>query len=114
MIPAVGSANFPGQKVYPIAGVRMDQRKSTGSVLLVLSMGTFILDRLTGTVSDALGRMVCNGRYLKPVRGMVGDMSCGFNADMYLSVFLLVLFVAGGLLVIASGKKEIRQIGSGD
>ena len=61
----------------------------TGSVLVGL------FDRVTRGISTLFGKIRCGDRYIQPVDGVIGDMSCGFNDDMYLLVFLLVMFLAG-------------------
>lgn len=77
----------------------------TGILLIGISMILFLIDRFSHTLSDILGKIICGDQYLKPVNGVTGDMSCGFNTDMYLVAFLFVVLVVGGLLFIFSAKK---------
>ncbi len=45
---------------------------------------------------------------MQPVDGIVGDVSCGFNADMYLVVFLIITLLTGTILVIS--KKTTNNV----
>jgi hypothetical protein len=60
----------------------------------------FVVERLTSIPSTLLGKMVCGENYLKPVGGVIGDGSCGFNTDMHLTVFFAFLLVVGVLLIV--------------
>jgi hypothetical protein len=83
----------------------MTKKRVTGLVLIGLSIAAFFLDRFTHAISSLLARLICGDQYLKPVDGVLGDGSCGFNADMYLVVFLLVALAAGAWLFIFSKKR---------
>jgi hypothetical protein len=72
----------------------------TGKIICGMAILAFAIDRLFGALSSALGRLLCGANYLLPVNGVVGDASCGFNADMVLSAFLVVALVGGLYLVI--------------
>jgi len=76
--------------------------KNTGLLIIILSILVFTVDRMTQFVSTFLGKLICGDRYLQAVNGVVGDASCGFNMDMYLSACLLGLFIIGLVLVIIS------------
>jgi len=79
--------------------------RKTGILLIGVSMIFFLIDRFSHALSDILGKIICGDQYLKPVNGVSGDISCGFNADMYLVAFLFVVLVVGGLLFIFSAKE---------
>jgi hypothetical protein len=49
-----------------------------------------------------LGRIICGDQYLKPVKGVMDDNACGFNMDMYLLAFLLIVLVSGLVLFFTS------------
>jgi phage shock protein PspC (stress-responsive transcriptional regulator) len=83
----------------------MGKRRKIGIVLIVLSIIIFVIDRFSHSISNELRKIICGDQYLKPVNGVTGDVSCGFNADMYLVAFLFVVLVAGGVLFIFSAKK---------
>ena len=70
--------------------------------MIVLSILVFAVDRLTQSISTFFGKLICGERYLQAVNGVVGDASCGFNMDMYLSICLLGVFIVGLILVIIS------------
>ena len=79
----------------------MKQQKALkifAKVLMLTSLLLWILERVTCILSDLLGRWLYGNQYLQPVEGQMGDMSPGFNMDMYLSLAFLVLFVLGVVL----------------
>lgn len=82
----------------------MSKREKAGIMLIILSVIAFIIDRFSHSISSGLGKLYCGDRYLQPVNGVSGDISCGFNADMYLVSFLFVVLIVGGLLYIFSAK----------
>lgn len=85
-------------------------KNKVGIALISGSMIIFLIDRFTHTISTFLGKLFCGDRYMQPVDGLVGEMSCGFDADMYLIVFLFILFLFGvALLVTARGMNPRAQ-----
>lgn len=70
-------------------------RKALGAVLVVLSVVLFVVDRFGAGMSSFVARLYCADGYMQPVDGMVGDLSCGFNADMYFVVFLFITLILG-------------------
>ncbi len=68
------------------------------------SVGLFFVDRFTHLLSNIMGKIFCGDQYMQPVDGVVGDMSCGFNSDMYTAICLLIFAVVGILLILASRK----------
>ena len=75
-----------------------------GKVLIFSSLFIWILDRTTGVISDIVGQILYGDDYLRPINGVVGDMSSGFNTDMYLTFSLGVIFISGLVLYISSKK----------
>ncbi len=80
--------------------------KTIGIVLISSSIIVLLIDISTGIISGFIGAMFCGDRYMKPEDGMVGDMSCGFNADMYLVVFLFIILLAGVSLLITVKRRR--------
>jgi len=78
--------------------------RTTGFLLIAVSIILFLLDRFSHVLSDSLGKVICGKRYLQPVSGVVGDMSCGFNMDMYLAVGLVLLCLTGIILAVVSNR----------
>ena len=85
----------------------MSMRRTTGAVLAIGALLAWLTDRFTHAISDRLGKTVCGDRYLQAVNGTVGDASCGFNADLYLTVFLMLVLLAGAVLYLTGKKKLI-------
>ncbi len=84
----------------------MHKRTRIGFLLIVISAEMLVIDRLSHVLSDGLGLSICGADYLQTVNGAVGDMSCGFNMDMYLVAGLSVLFAVGLLLVLTAQQKS--------
>jgi len=77
-----------------------------GALLVIVSVMLMVAERATGRFSDWLGHWICGPRFMEPVDGVVGDHSCGFNADMTLMTVLGGVFLLGILLYIGVGEKQ--------
>lgn len=91
----------------------MCKKRKIGSLLISVSGIVFLVDRLSLLISTALGKLFCGDKYMQPVNGVLGDESCGFNADMYLAVFLIIFMAFGIFLFMTSSngvsnKKHLR------
>ena len=71
-----------------------------GKAIGLIAILGFVVERLTSIPSTLIGKMVCDENYLKPVGGVIGDGSCGFNTDMHLTAFFAILLVVGVLLIV--------------
>ncbi len=69
--------------------------KNVNIQISILSFSIWLIDRTTGYISDFIGRIFCQDTYMQAVDGYVGECSCGFNTDIYLSIILLTLFCIG-------------------
>lgn len=74
-------------------------KRSAGITLILFSLVAGVVDRFSLVISSFLGEITCGDRYLQPVQGVVGDVSCGFNADMTLFLFLAVALIVGAILL---------------
>lgn len=74
-----------------------------GLIMMSASFLLFVLDRVTHSISDFVGKLFCGESYLQAVDGTVGDLSCGFNTDLYLVAGLVLLFVTGLIVNFMSG-----------
>jgi hypothetical protein len=78
-------------------------KRKVGLVFIIISVVFFLINRFYGFfLSNVFGEMFCGNRYMQPVNGIIGDVSCGFNADMYFVVFSLVVLLIGIVLVITT------------
>jgi len=78
------------------------KKRKIGIILIVVSLGLFIIERVTSSISKILGQLACGENYGKKV----GDSICGFNMDMYVGGILFIVFVIGIVLVIVGKKKN--------
>ena len=81
-------------------------KKKIGVALVIGALIVWLVDRFTHIISTFLGKVYCGSDYMQPVDGVVGDMSCGFNFDMYLTVFLFIVFLTGIALFIKTKRKN--------
>jgi hypothetical protein len=82
-------------------------KRKVGMVFIVISVSFFLINRLLGLpISTIFGEILCGSRYMQPVNGIVGDVSCGFNADMYFAVLSLTVLLIGITLVITTKTKK--------
>ncbi len=79
-----------------------------GMGFIIGSMVIWLVDRFSSFVSSFLGRMLCGNHYMRPAENVIGDISCGFNADMYLVVFLFVIFLIGIIFVVIAKNSRIN------
>jgi hypothetical protein len=70
-------------------------RKTIGATLVAVSIVLFAIDRVGIGISSFVARLYCADSYMQPVDGVVGDLSCGFNADMYFVVFVFIILIMG-------------------
>ena len=64
------------------------KNRKTGFIIISIALFLWVVNRASHAVSDFVGKLFCASSYLQPVNGKVGDVSCGFNVDMYLTVIL--------------------------
>lgn len=78
-------------------------KRKTGIVLIIGSIAVWLIEwLLEHPISNLFGEMFCANRYMQPVDGIVGDVSCGFNSDLYLVVFICTVLLTGIVLVIVN------------
>jgi len=85
-------------------------KQKTGIYISVISLLVLIVDRMTGLISTFIGKQICGDQYMCPVEGVVCDRSCGFNTDMYLAFFLVLVLLIGIALIISSQKRILKKI----
>lgn len=81
-----------------------------GFTFIISSVCVWVIDRSTSVISDFFGELFCGAAYLQPVDGVVGDVSCGFNADMSLAAYLFILLLVGSASLVVpkiSGSKAL-------
>lgn len=81
-------------------------KRKIGLILIFGSILVWLIDRFSLVISTSFGELYCGNRYMQPVDGVVGDVSCGFNADIYLVVFLFTVLLIGITLFTTSKSKR--------
>lgn len=70
-------------------------KRNAGIFLVLFSLAIGLIEWFSLVISSYLGEIICGECYLQPVQGVVGDVSCGFNADMVFILFLVVVLIIG-------------------
>ena len=81
--------------------MRVEQKRKMGLILMAAAFSIWIVDRFSNMISTTLGKMICGDTYMRAVDDVVGDCSCGFNTDMYLTAVLFVLMLFGFVLYLS-------------
>jgi hypothetical protein len=68
----------------------MSNKRKIGMVSLVGFFLIGLIDHFSLAISSAIGKLYCGDSYMQAVNGVTGDVSCGFNMDMYLIAFVVV------------------------
>jgi hypothetical protein len=84
-------------------------KKRLGIILIAGSVLLWFIDRFSYIISSYFSKLLCGDLYLQPVDGVLGDISCGFNADMHFTAFMFLVLISGiVLLIIALVQKEVH------
>jgi len=86
-------------------------KQKIGMSLIVGSLLIWVAGRSSQIPSQLIGKLHCGDRYLQAVDGVTGDVSCGFNDDMYLNGVLLVLLLVGFVLRMRGGNNRSSASG---
>lgn len=84
-------------------------KRKVGAILIAIAIILFIIERVTTAISNVVGRIACGEVYLTPVAAVNGGGICGFNMDIYVVAFLLLLCIIGIILVIIPKKKTVAR-----
>ncbi len=87
----------------------MFTKKAIGKIFIFISLFLWLIDRLTHSISIALGKIIYGDLYMQHVARMIGDRSCKFNIDMYLAYSFFTLFLFGMLLYYSSLKETVQR-----
>ncbi len=82
-------------------------KRKFGIIIVLFSSLLLFVNRFTSVISDFFGKLFCGNEYMQPVNGIVGDRSCGFNADMYVAILLTVTTILGIILIFVSKKNRV-------
>ncbi len=78
-----------------------------GITIVLFSSVLLFLNRFTTVISDFFGKLFCGREYMQPINGIIGDHSCGFNADMYVALVLTATTMLGIVLIFVSKKNRV-------
>ncbi|MDE0793912.1 MAG: hypothetical protein OSB08_09735 [SAR324 cluster bacterium] len=77
-------------------------KRKLGRILIVSSIVLWFIDRFSRIISANSNSILCGDHYLQPVNGILGDLSCGFNADMHFTALMFLVLITGIALIIIS------------
>lgn len=78
--------------------------KLIGKVIVICSIVGFAVERFSQVLSALLAKVICGDRYMQPINGGIGDLSCGFNTDMYLTASLVLSLIIGLVLIFSKNE----------
>ena len=82
---------------------RLETILIAGSVLL------WLINSFSYIISSYFSRLLCGELYLQPVDGILGDVSCGFNADMHFTALMFLVLITGiAVLIISLVQKDVH------
>ena len=84
-------------------------QKSFGKLISVSAFLIFLYEKLTSSISTMLCRLYCGKDCMKKVNDIVGDSSCHFNVDMYLSASFILLFILGMVISILADREKKHE-----
>jgi len=84
-------------------------KRKIGLILIASSILFWFIDRFSFIISSNFSRILCRDLYLLPVNGLLGDFSCGFNADMHFTALMFLVLISGiALIIISLVQKEVH------
>jgi len=84
-------------------------KRNIGLILITVSILVFLINKVSLIIPTFLGELYCGERYMQAVNGIVGDVSCGFNVDMYLFIFLFIILLIGVAVVITTRRTKVEN-----
>lgn len=86
-------------------------KKNFGKFISISAFLMFLYEKLTSSISIMLCRLYCGKDCMKKVNDIVGDSSCHFNLDMYLSASFILLFILGMVIsILADREKKYEKV----
>jgi hypothetical protein len=74
-----------------------------GSVLL------WLINKFSYIISSYFSRLLCGELHLQPVDGILGDVSCRFNADMHFTALMFLVLITGiAVIIISLVQKDVH------
>ena len=84
-------------------------KRRVGTILIAGSVLLWLINRFSYIISSYFSRLLCGELYLQPVDGILGDVSCGFNADMYFTALMFLVLITGiAVLTISLVQKDVH------
>ncbi len=78
--------------------------KKLGLLFTALPIFLFFIERSSLVISNAAGKLYCGAAYLKEVNGGLSEQVCGFDSDMNLIAFLLIMMLSGMFMLVKARK----------
>ena len=84
-------------------------RRRLGTILIASSVFLWLINRFSYIISSYFSRLLCGELYLQPVDGILGYVSCGFNADMHFTALMFLVLITGiAVLIISLVQKDVH------
>ena len=62
-------------------------------MLTMFSIALWFIDWFLHIISANSSRILCSDLYLQHVKGILGDLSCGFNADLHFTALMFLVLI---------------------
>jgi len=86
-------------------------QKKFGKLISISAFLMFIYEKLTSSISTMLCSLYCGKDCIKKSNDIVGDPSCHFNLDMYMSASFILLFILGMVIsILADCEKKYERV----
>ena len=80
-----------------------------GTILIAGSVLLWLINRFSYIISSYFSRLLCGEIFLQPVDGILGDVSCGFNADIHFTASMFLVLITGiTVLIISLVQKDVH------
>ena len=87
---------------------QMNKRR-LGIILIASSVLLWLINRFSYIFSSYFRRLLCEEVNLQPVDGILGDVSCGSNADMHFTAMIFIVLITGiAVLIISLIQKDVH------
>ena len=84
-------------------------KRGLGIILIAGSVLLWLINRFSYIISSYFSRLLCGDLYLQPVDGILGDVPCGFNADMHFPALMFLDLITGiAVLIISLVQKDVH------
>ena len=84
-------------------------KRRLGTILIAGSVLLWLINKFSYIISSYFSQLLCWEIFPQPVCGVLGDVSCGFNADMHFPALMFLVLITGiAVLIISLVQKDVH------